>query len=329
MSTGLDTRPETEEVDTQPSVAIDQPVGRLGDRIFSGMTLGSGVLILLILAGVALFLFFEALPYFGDQLNDDLDPNVSFISYIWPLVFGTVYAASLALAMAIVPAVGVALFISHYAPRRLARTIGTVIDLLAAIPSVVYGLWGVAVLGPILGRTFYPWAADNLAWIPLFGRMFNGPALTSGRTMLTAAIVLAVMILPIITAISREVFLQTPPLHEEASLALGATKWEVIKLAVLPYSRSAVTAGAMLALGRALGETMALAIVLSPVPELVTVNAVSSQNSQGIAPNIALQFPESSGIEVDRLIASGLVLFAITLAVNLIARRLIAAGGAK
>ncbi len=139
--------------------------------------------------------------------------------------------------------------------------------------------------------------------------------------MFTAAIVLAVMILPIITAIAREVFLQTPRLHEEAALALGATRWEVIKLAVLPYSRSAIISGAMLGLGRALGETMAMALVLSPDPSLISFNTIGNQNSQTIAANIALSFPESSGLEVNRLIATGLVLFVITFVVNLIARR--------
>lgn len=287
---------------------------RLGDRIFSNLTVGSGIFILVVLAGVAAFLLYEALPYF--TRDGHLEPDVPFIEYAGPLVFGTVFAATLALVFAVIPAIGVALFISHYAPRKVARTFGTLIDLLAAIPSVVYGLWGIFVLAPVLGRDLFPWLEENLGFIPLF----RGPALDSGRAMLTAAVVLAVMILPIITAICREVFLQTPRLHEEAALALGATRWEVIKMAVLPYSRSAIISGAMLGLGRALGETMAIALVLSPNPLLLTFNTISSQNSQTIAANIALSFPESSGLEVNRLVATGLVLFVITLLVNLIAR---------
>jgi phosphate transport system permease protein len=137
--------------------------------------------------------------------------------------------------------------------------------------------------------------------------------------MLTIGIVLAVMILPIITAVSREVFLQTPRLHEEASLALGATRWEMIRMSVLPFGRSGVISAAMLGLGRALGETMAVAIILSPSGG-VTFNLIGQGNPSTIAANIALQFPESSGVAVNTLIASGLVLFTITLAVNMLAR---------
>jgi len=218
-------------------------------------------------------------------------------------------------------AVAVALFISHYAPRRIARVLGDFIDLLAAIPSVVYGIWGISVLAPILARSVYPWLEDNLGFIPFF----KGPASSSGRTIMTAAMVLAVMILPIITAISREVFLQTPRLHEEASLALGATRWEMIRQAVLPYGRSGVISGAMLGLGRALGETMAVAIILSPA-DVITFNVISNQNPNTIAANIALKFPESSGLDVNRLIATGLVLFVITFGVNILARRVANAG---
>ena len=174
---------------------------------------------------------------------------------------------SIALLLATPIAVAVALYVSHYAPRKLAQTLGYFIDLLAAIPSVVYGIWGIAVLAPIMARSVFPWLDDNLGFIPFFGS--DVPIARSGRTMLTVGVVLAVMILPIITAISREVFLQTPRLHEEASLALGATRWEMIRQAVIPYGRSGVISGAMLGLGRALGETMAVAIILSPADGLL------------------------------------------------------------
>jgi phosphate transport system permease protein len=236
-------------------------------------------------------------------------------------VFGTIWAAFLALVIATPLAVAVALFTSHYAPRSLAAPLGYFIDLLAAVPSVVYGLWGSGVLAPVLARSVYPWLEDNLGFVPLF----KGPAAASGRTLMTVAIVLAVMILPIITAISREVFLQTPRLHEEASLALGATRWEMIRQAVLPYGRSGVISGAMLGLGRALGETMAVAIILSPA-DIFSLNIISTQNPNTIASNIALKFPESSGIEVNRLIATGLVLFVLTFGVNLLARRIARTG---
>ena len=241
------------------------------------------------------------------------------MGYVGPLVLGTVYIATIALLIATPIAVAVALYISHYAPKRLSQTLGYFIDLLAAIPSVVYGIWGITVLAPILSRTLYPWLDDYAAWLPFFGSDVN--VSTSGRSTLTVGIVLAVMVLPIITAISREVFLQTPRLHEEASLALGATRWEMIRQAVLPYGRSGVISGAMLGLGRALGETMAVAIILSPADGYFW-NIITNSNSNTIAANIALQFPESSGLEVNRLIATGLVLFIITFGVNALARRL-------
>ncbi len=182
------------------------------------------------------------------------------------------------------------------------------------MPSIVFGLWGVAVLAPATVPVTR-WLEQNLGFIPLFA----GPASTTGRTMLLAGIVLAVMILPVITAVSREVFLQTPTLHEEAALALGATRWEMIRTAVLPFARSGIVSGAMLGLGRALGETMAVAIVLSGSGG-ITFNLISSGNPRTIAANIALEFPESTGLDVNALIASGLALFAITLVVNMAAR---------
>ena len=299
-----------------------EPVSKAGDKIFFGLSFGAAGLILVALAAVALFLFKEGLPTFTDDTGA-FDRDDSFLAYVGPLIFGTVYAASLALLLATPIAIAVALYISHYAPRRLAKSLGYFIDLLAAIPSVVFGIWGITVLGPIFSRSLFPWLDDNLSFLPFFGSDVNYS--TSGRTMFTAAVVLAVMILPIITAISREVFVQTPRLHEEASLALGATRWEVIRQAVIPYGRSGVISGAMLGLGRALGETMAVAIILSPADGFFW-NIISNSNSNTIAANIALQFPESSGLEVNRLIATGLVLFVLTFGVNVIARRIARAG---
>ena len=215
-------------------------------------------------------------------------------------------------------AVAVALFITHFAPPRMAQTLGYLVDLLAAVPSIVYGLWGARRCSGRPRSGLATWLNEWFGWLPFFA----GPVSATGRTMLVAGLVLAVMILPIITAVSREVFLQTPKLHEEAALALGATRWEMIRMAVLPFGRSGVISGAMLGLGRALGETMAVAIVLS-VSGVVTFNLISSTNPSTIAANIALQFPESSGLAVNVLIASGLVLFVITLLVNAIARYII------
>lgn len=216
--------------------------------------------------------------------------------------------------MAVPLSLGIALFITHYAPRRLAQGLGYIVDLLAAVPSVVFGLWGILVFAPSVVPT-YKWLNENLGWIPLF----SGQVLNSGRTILTASLVLAVMVVPIITAICREIFLQTPRLHEEAALALGATRWEMIRMAVLPFGRSGIVSASMLGLGRALGETMAVAMVLSAT-NVVTLQLLTSQNPSTIAANIALTFPEAYRLNINVLIATGLVLFVVTFAVNALAR---------
>jgi phosphate transport system permease protein len=289
---------------------------RPGDLIFSGLAKAAGVSILVVLAGVALFLVVESVPAFTAPA-EEIPGGEGFISYVVPLVYGTVVVSLIALVVATPLAVGIALFISHFAPRRAATGLGYLVDLLAAVPSVIYGLWGLAFLAPKL-TPLYAWLAENLGFVPLFGA-----ASSTGRTLLTAGIVVAVMILPIMTAITREVFLQTPRLHEEAALALGATRWEMIRMSVLPYGRAGIISAAMLGLGRALGETLAVTLILS-VGGGVTLNLIGQSNPATIPANIALNFPESSGIDVNVLIASGLVLFVITFFVNAAARAIIA-----
>ncbi|GAA1915637.1 phosphate ABC transporter permease subunit PstC [Nocardioides lentus] len=286
---------------------------RVGDSVFSGLALGAALVILVALAGVAIFLVLEGLPGLTAP-EENLGGASSFWGFVWPLVFGTLLAALIALVIATPLSVGMALVISHYAPRRVAKPIGYVVDLLAAVPSVVYGVWGIVVLGPQLVPS-YGWLAENASFIPFFA----GPASTTGRTIFTAGLVLAIMILPIVTAICREIFAQTPTLHQEAALALGATRWEMIRMAVFPYAKSGMVSAVMLGLGRALGETMAVALVLS-ASGVITFNMISSTNPSTIAANIALQFPEASGLTVNVLIASGLVLFVITFGVNFAAR---------
>ena len=291
---------------------------RKGDLVFSGAARIAALTILVALAGVAIFLTLEGIPAL-DAPPGKLGGAESLAAFVGPLLFGTLLAAAIALVIATPFSLGVALMISHYAPRRLARPIGYVIDLLAAVPSVVYGLWGIAYLGPRLGPVFL-WLEKHLGFLPFF----QGPASTTGRTILTAGIVLAIMALPIITAITREIFSQTPTLQQEAALALGATRWEMIRLAVLPYGRSGIVSAVMLGLGRALGETMAVAMVLSATSGVVTFNLISSVNPSTIAANIANNFPEATGLGVNALIASGLVLFVITFAVNFAARAIVA-----
>jgi phosphate transport system permease protein len=287
---------------------------RLGDRLFNGVAVTAGVIILATLAAVAIFLIARAMPALVATPAELERAGTDFWPYVPPLIFGTVWAALLALILALPLALGIALFISHYAPRKLAQSLGYAIDLLAAIPSVVYGLWGILVLAPAV-RPLYDWLVTNMGWFPLFA----GPVSGTGRTVLTVAVVLAVMILPIITALCREVFLQTPRLHEEAALALGATRWEVIRMAVLPFGRAGIISATMLGLGRALGETMAVAMVLSP-SIVISFALLQSKNPTTIAANIALKFPEATGLGISSLIATGLVLFVITFVVNALAR---------
>ncbi|GAB3355260.1 phosphate ABC transporter permease subunit PstC [Modestobacter lapidis] len=298
---------------SSPTTPAGRPKQRPGDRVFAGSAKGAGILILVILAGVAAFLVTESLPALTAPA-DEIPGGEGLIAYVAPLIFGTLLAAALAILVATPLGVAIALFITNYAPRRLAQVLGYLVDLLVAIPSIVYGFWGIYWLAPKLVPLFQ-WLEQHLGFIPLFA----GPASATGRTMFTAGLVLAVMILPIVSAISREVFLQVPALHREAALALGATRWEMIRMAVLPYGKSGIIGGAMLGLGRALGETLAIALVLS-VSGGITFNLIGTGNPSTIAANIALQFPESTGIDVNTLIASGLALFVITLAVNVLAR---------
>ena len=295
---------------------------RPGDLIFAGVSWAAGLLILVALAGVAIFLTIEGAPAFHASPDAYFGAS-DLVAYVWPLLFGTVLAATLALLIATPLSLGVALVISHYAPRKLARSVGYAIDLLAAVPSVVYGLWGIGYLGRHL-TPVYEWLEKYLGFLPFFA----GPASATGKTILTAGIVLAIMAIPIITAITREVFLQTPTLHEEAALALGATRWEMIRMAVFPYARSGIVSAVMLGMGRALGETMAVAMVLS-ASGIITFNLISSDNPSTIAANIALQFPEATQLRVNALIASGLVLFVLTFAVNFAARAIVARGNRR
>jgi phosphate transport system permease protein len=315
----------------------------LFNRGFSGLSRGAAITILVVLAAVAAFLIIEALPAITAD-PADLSENVDWLKdepgrglwyTIGALVFGTVLVSVLALAIAMPVALGVSLFVSHYAPRRMASGFGYIVDLLAAIPSVIYGLWGAFVFIPAILPAL-EWLERNLNWIPfLKGRVVmtttdivdgqevvtQVTSVGTGRVALSAGIVLAIMILPIITAVTREIFLQTPTLHEEAALALGATRWEMIRMAVLPFGRSGMIGATMLGLGRALGETMAVFMILSPwsVPRF-SFSAFEPAAHNTIAANIALKFPEANSWGVSALIAMGLALFVITLVVNMLAR---------
>jgi phosphate transport system permease protein len=295
---------------------------RPGDRVFLGLSRGSGIFLLVIMAAIAAFLAYRASIAISkdhgnflttSEWNTNIDPPVFGIAV---LAFGTVVSSIIAMILAVPVAVGIALFITHYSPRRLGGTLAYVIDLLAAVPSIVYGLWGALVLVPHLEGLF-GWLDKYFGWTGIFEWQQGAP-----RSLLTVGILLAIMILPVITNVSREVFRQVPRMHEEAALALGATRWEVIRMSVLPFGRSGVISASMLGLGRALGETMAVATVLSPT---FKINASLLDPGGGtFAQNIASKFGEATDTGRDALIASGLVLFVITLLVNGAARMIIA-----
>ena len=291
------------------------------ESVFRGLTVAAGAMVLVIIVAIAIFLISKAVPAlrantenfftFNGWLPNSTEPKFG----IAALAFGTVVSAVLALIAAVPIALGIALFLSHYAPKRLATPLGFVIDLLAAVPSVVFGLWGRDVfINPV--RDFSAWLNEYFGWLPLFGG--DGPF---GRSIMLGGLVLAIMVLPIITSLSREVFLQAPAMNEEAALALGATKWEMIRTAVLPYGKPGIIAAVMLGLGRALGETIALAMTLGITFD-ISANLIENGGNT-IAANIANAFGEANDTGRGALIASGLVLFAITLVVNMTARAII------
>jgi len=298
---------------------------RHGDAIFRMLAGGSGALLLIIMAAIAVFLVIQAVPALkADTTNffftlkwapDSPQPSFG----IAALAFGSVLTSLLALLMSVPVAVGVALATSHYAPRWLAGPLAGVVDLLAAVPSVVFGQWGLIYLVPNID-TPSRFLHDYLGFIPLFAS--NG---TYGKSIFAASVVLAVMVIPIVAAISREVFVQTPRDHIEAAWAIGATKWEMVRMAILPYGRSGVVSGTVLGFGRAIGETIAVALVLSS--NYVISFRILDPGGNTIAANIANRYGDAGEIGRGALIASGLVLFVITLIVNFGARAIVRRSG--
>jgi phosphate transport system permease protein len=297
--------------------------GRRGDAVFRGLTTASGLVIVVSIGLIGLFLVIKAVPSLrADTVNFFTSPQFS-TTDAHNLAFGirdllvvTVLSSALALVLAMPVALGIALFLTHYAPRRLSRPFGYLIDLLAAVPSIVYGLWGIAVLGPAL-LPAARWLNAHLGWFPLFAD--GNVSIAGGGTIFTAGVVLAIMILPIITAVTREVFSQTPRTHIEGALALGATKWEMVRTTVLPFGRSGYVAASMLGLGRALGETVAVLIILraSSTPAGGSLFDGGYTFASKIA-SAAAEFSEP--LPTGAYIAAGLVLFLLTLVVNAVAR---------
>ncbi|MGV0812336.1 phosphate ABC transporter permease subunit PstC [Mycolicibacterium boenickei] len=322
--------PEPEPISTDPSKGAKV---RLGDRIFRGLAEGSGVLIVVLIAAIGVFLLWRAIPalarneenfflYGGNWITTD----TSAMHFgIFDLLQVTVFVSVFALVLAMPVALGIAIFLTQYAPRRLSGPLAYMVDLLAAVPSIVYGVWGLYVLAPVL-KPFAVWLNENLSWLFLF--QTGNASVAGGGTIFTAGIVLAVMILPIITAVTREVFIQTPRGQIEAALALGATRWEVVRTTVLPFGMSGYISGAMLGLGRALGETIALLIILRG-----TQTAFSWSLFDGgytFASKIAATASEfNDEYKAGAYIAAGLVLFILTFVVNSLARAAVAGRGAK
>jgi phosphate transport system permease protein len=306
---------------TPPGGDLNLRTRRRGDAIFRALAQGFGALLLVIMAAIAVFLVLQAIPALHADTTSFLGtlkwaPDGTPSSFgIAALAFGSVLTSLLALLMSVPVAVGVALATSHYAPQWLARPLAYIVDLLAAVPSVVFGLWGLTYLVP---NIITPSTLLNhyLGFIPLFAS--NG---TYGKSVFAASVVLAVMAIPIIAAISREVFIQTPRDQIEAAWAIGATKWEMVRTAVLPYGRSGVISGTVLGFGRVIGETIAVALVLSANYEISF--HILEPGGNTIAANIANRYGEAGGVGRGALIASGLVLFIITLVVNFGARAIV------
>ncbi len=311
---------------TPPTFRGTSRAANLPDRIFRNGTraLGWAVVGILVLIGIVLSVSgSQAFATFGPGFitGTTWDP-VKDVYGALPYIVGTLAAATIAIVLAMPLGVLTAVYLAELAPRRVAIPLTFMIELLAAIPSVVFGLWGVFVLSPLLRSTVEAWFVENLGWIPIFA----GPSFGVG--LFAAGVILAIMILPTIVSISREVISSIPGSHREAMFALGATRWEVVTKAVLPAARSGIVGAVILGFGRALGETMAVTMVIGNAQSIPT--SIFGQ-SQTIASKIATTFSEASvGIQTSSLIALGLILLVITLALNVIARTLVAqaAGGA-
>lgn len=290
------------------------------DRGFRWLVTGAGLFVLAALAAAALSMLWggrEALHRFGLHflVSKAWDPVGLQFGALVP-IYGTLVTALIAMLIAVPVSFGIAMFLTEIAPKWMRGPVGTAIELLAGIPSIIYGMWGLFVLVPVLAEHVYPSIDAHLGALPLVGTLFSGPPL--GLGMLTAGLVLAVMVIPFIASVMREVFLTVPTRLKESAYALGCTRWEVVWDVVLPYTRSAVIGGMFLGLGRALGETMAVTFVLGNAHEL-TASLLMPGNS--IAATIANEFAEADGdLYRSALILLGFVLFIVTFVVLAAAR---------
>jgi len=308
--------------DQQPDSALTvSGRGAAADATFRFVALLAGLTILFILGAIAISTTQKAWPAFARAglsyiFSDNWDPNQAKFGAL-SFIYGTFVVSVIAVVVAVPISIGIALFVTEVAPRRLRKIITTVMDLLASVPSVVFGLWGFLVLRPHL-KDIYNWIADVVHPVPLLNRIF-GHSL-SGQSFMTAGLIVALMIIPIITSITREVFLTVPRNDKDGALALGATRWEMIKGVVLPHSTSGVTGAVMLGLGRAMGETIAIALVIGASPAIV-MNLFGQ--GEAMPSVIARNLNESSGDYQAALIGLGVALFVLTIVVNIAARALV------
>lgn len=307
---------------------IDARAARRGDQVFKSIAIAAGSTIVAAIVLIAIFLLVRAIPAlranhanFFTSAEFDTSSAAKLAFGIRDLLMVTVLSSVSALVLAVPIAVGIAVFLTQYAPTRLARPFAAMVDLLAAVPSIIFGLWGIFVLAPKL-RPIAEFLNRHLGWIFLFKS--GNVSLAGGGTIFTAGIVLSVMILPIITSVAREVFRQTPRIQMEAAQALGATRWEVIRMTVLPYGRSGVVAASMLGLGRALGETVAVLIILRAAARPGSWSLFDGGYT--FASKIASAASEfSEPLPTGAYIAAGFALFVVTFVVNAAARAV--AGG--
>jgi phosphate transport system permease protein len=307
-----------------PDSAAARSRSGLGDKVFEGVARASGVLVLLLMGGLILSLFIGGLPAFrqfgaGFLFSAEWDP-VKQIFGAGVSVYGTLVTAILALILATPLAFGIAFFLTELSPAWLRRPIGTAVELLAAVPSIIYGMWGFFVIVPIMSQYVEPPLINLFDGIPVLEDLFAGPPFGTG--IVTAALILAVMVIPFIAATMRDVFETVPPVFKESAYGVGCTTWEVMRSIVLPYTRVSVVGGIMLGLGRALGETMAVTFVIGNANR-ISPSLFSSGNT--IASLVALEFPESptGSLKLASLLALGFILFVISFIVLAISRMLL------
>lgn len=295
-----------------------------GDVIFEWACRLAGVLVLVLLGAIIVELFIGALPAFrrfglAFVWTELWDPVADQYGALVP-IYGTVVTAVLAILFAVPVAFGIAFFLTELAPEWLRRPVGTAVELLAAVPSIIYGMWGFFVIVPVMAQTVQPAVIDTLGELPVIGALFAGPPFGTG--ILTAALILAVMIIPFVAATMRDVFATVPPVYKESAYGLGATRWEVVRSVVLPYTRASVVGGVMLGLGRALGETLAVTFVIGNANR-VSTTLFGPGNT--IASLVALEFGEAGegSLKLSALLALGFILFVLSFIVLAISRLLL------